>query len=445
MSERAAALRVSELHIITTMMFLSPAAAVLLLLPTALCFTSSPTSRNSVGNTVGLDNYSVNENASSTSSLIPELNDASRSISSNEQLLPSSPFGVIFDMDGTLIKHSINFAEMRQRIYEVVDADPIGKDLEKDCVLEMPQRLTEEGQRKCHEVFLDIEQRAVDNMQLQDGGAELVQFLIESGLKTAVLTRNMEKNVAHMMELYKNEMSINDDDVTIFDPIVARNTKANPDDDEPLKSKPNPDGILHICKLWGCEPSEVIFVGDSANDDMSAANRAGCGGAVLLQPGGCQLDTDSGYAVGDTEAEIMERTPSLCVESLSELKLCIESVLDEQEKNGVVQAEESASKASQLSSSRRSSSSFTAVATNLVTRLVGKESRSNDEISPTLTHAHHAEGEVVYPIVGSCLVEGRALPSADQVTACNLPLVAPEEEEVFGFWTSAQGADSLWM
>mmetsp|Transcript_20044 Transcript_20044/g.29991 ORF Transcript_20044/g.29991 Transcript_20044/m.29991 type:complete len:169 (+) Transcript_20044:272-778(+) len=108
-------------------------------------------------------------------------------------------------------------------------------------------------------------------------------------------------------------------------------------------------------------------------------------------------------------------------------------------------AKESASKASQLSSSRRSSSSFTAVATNLVTRLVGKESRSNDEISPTLTHAHHAEGEVVYPIVGSCLVEGRALPSADQVTACNLPLVAPEEEEVFGFWTSAQGGDSLWM
>jgi len=108
-------------------------------------------------------------------------------------------------------------------------------------------------------------------------------------------------------------------------------------------------------------------------------------------------------------------------------------------------AKESASKASQLSSSRRSSSSFTAVATNLVTRLVGKESRSNDEISRTLTHAHHAEGEVVYPIVGSCLVEGRALPSADQVTACNLPLVAPEEEEVFGFWTSAQGGDSLWM
>ncbi len=111
-------------------------------------------------------------------------------------------------------------------------------------------------------------------------------------------------------------------------------------------------------------------------------------------------------------------------------------------------AKESASKASQLSSSRSSAqrkrNSFTAVATNLVTRLVGKESRSNDETSPTSLNAHHGEGEVVYPIVGSCLVEGRALPSADQVTACNLPLV-DKEEEVYGFWISTQGGDALWM
>ncbi len=107
-------------------------------------------------------------------------------------------------------------------------------------------------------------------------------------------------------------------------------------------------------------------------------------------------------------------------------------------------AKESASKASQLSSPRRSRSGFTAVATNLVTRLVGKGSRSNDDMTPGHSHTHHAEDEVIYPIVGSCLVEGRALPSADQVRACNLPLM-DKEEEVFGFWTSEQGGDALWM
>ena len=53
---------------------------------------------------------------------------------------------------------------------------------------------------------------------------------------------------------------------------------------------------------------------------------------MLLQQGGCQLDTDSGYAVGDSELEIIERTPTLCVESLSELRYCIGAVLDEQDK-----------------------------------------------------------------------------------------------------------------
>lgn len=298
-------------------------------LPAALCFTSTPPSnRISVGNTVGL----TGSGDASSTPLIPTLDDESSNI--EQTWLPPSPVGVIFDMDGTLIKHSINFAEMRRRIYEVVDSDPIGKNLEKDCVLAMPQLLTEEGQRRCNEIFVDIEQRAIDDMELQDGGAELLQFLGKSSLKRAVLTRNMERNVQHMKEMYKNEMSINNenDDDTIFDDIVARNTKASPDDDEPIKSKPSPDGIIHICKLWNCDPNEVIFVGDSANDDIAAANRAGCGGAVLLQQGGCQLDTDSGYAVGDSELEIMERTPTLCVESLSELRYCIGAVLDEQDK-----------------------------------------------------------------------------------------------------------------
>lgn len=286
------------------------------------CFTPSPTYRTYAGSAVG---FGLEKHASP---LIPELNNASRSISS--VVLPPSPIGVIFDMDGTLVKHSIDFADMWRRIYQVVDADPIGKNLERDCVLAMPQRLTNEGQRRCYEIFADIEQRAIKDMELQDGGAELVRFLIDSGLKTAVLTRNIERNVLHMKDLYKNEIKIDDENEMIFVPIVARNTKGSPDDDEPLRQKPHPDGIFHICELWGCDPCQVIFVGDSANDDISAANRAGCGGAVLLRQDGGQLDTDSGYAVGDSELDVMDRTPSLCVESLSELKICIEAVLSEQ-------------------------------------------------------------------------------------------------------------------
>ena len=173
-------------------------------------------------------------------------------------------------------------------------------------------------------------------MRLMEGGVELVQFLRENGLKTAVLTRNLEKNVAFMRDMYRDDIiksSKGGDDSTdepIFHPIVARDTRSHPSNEKPLQSKPHPDGILHICNVWGHDPAEVIMVGDSANDDMTAANRAGCGGAVLLtQSGGKQLDTDSGYEVGDSEEEILERTPSLRVESLMELKMCLEALLNE--------------------------------------------------------------------------------------------------------------------
>lgn len=266
---------------------------------------------------------------------LPLVNDESY-----QNILPSSPKGVIFDMDGTLIQHSIDFSDMRQRIYAVADDDPLGKDLERDCIVALSNNLSRQGQEDCKLIFDDILQRAVDNMKPMHGGPELVQFLSENGLKCAVLTRNWEKNVSPMIDLYLAEIVKNngvgsDSMNTVFHPIVASDTRSHPSNEEPLKSKPHPDGILHICNVWGCDPAEVIMVGDNANDDIMAANRARCGGAVLLtQPGGEQLDADSGYKVGDSEEEILERTPSLRVGSLFELKTCLEVLLNERDMSG---------------------------------------------------------------------------------------------------------------
>lgn len=265
--------------------------------------------------------------ASSTSTL----GDASK-FTGEKAPLPLNPKGIIFDMDGTLIQHSIDFADMRRRIYEVADADPIGKDLERDCVLALAKQLSAEGQEKANLIFADIEKRAVDDMTLMPGGVELLSFLKENNLECAVLTRNIEKNVLHMHQLYLNEICHIEG--PLFNPMVARDTIADHSSVEPLKSKPHPDGILHVCSVWGFNPSQVIMVGDSANDDMAAANRAGCGGAVLLtQPGGSSLDTDSGYQVGDSEEEVLERTPSLRVESLSELKMYLQVLLKDRRNN----------------------------------------------------------------------------------------------------------------
>lgn len=102
--------------------------------------------------------------------------------------LPLKPKGVIFDMDGTLIRHSIDFADVRRQIYNVADSDPIGKHLERTCVLTLAKQLSAEGQIKAKEIIADTVKRALEDMELMPGGAELLSFLRENNLKRAVLT-----------------------------------------------------------------------------------------------------------------------------------------------------------------------------------------------------------------------------------------------------------------
>lgn len=240
-------------------------------------------------------------------------------------ILPPSPKGIIFDMDGTLIQHSIDFADMRRRINSVVDADPVT--VECDDMFVMAAQLSAAGQEQCQLIWKDIEKKAIQDMRTMCGGAELLQYLQENDLKCAVLTRNRERNVQVMTELYLSEMNKGSTE-QLFHTIVARDTM-HPTHNRALKVKPNPEGILHISKVWDHDPSEIIMVGDNANDDIMAANEAKCGGSVLLMPDGKVFDTHSGYKVGDSEEEVMLRTPSLSVKSLLEFKSYLVELLNE--------------------------------------------------------------------------------------------------------------------
>jgi putative hydrolase of the HAD superfamily len=49
-------------------------------------------------------------------------------------------------------------------------------------------------------------------------------------------------------------------------------------------SKPDPRIYLHCCELLGVEPSEAVFVGDGANDELAGAERVGMRAILIHAP-----------------------------------------------------------------------------------------------------------------------------------------------------------------
>ena len=68
------------------------------------------------------------------------------SAGSNPLPSPDDLVGIVFDMDGTITKHCIDFAELRRRTYEIAEEDCLEHDGE--CVLALADRMSAEGKRR---------------------------------------------------------------------------------------------------------------------------------------------------------------------------------------------------------------------------------------------------------------------------------------------------------
>ena len=236
--------------------------------------------------------------------------------------IPKNPVGIIFDMDGTLIKPCIDFKEMRRQIYEIADSSKVTFGLRGDVLELVENSFSGEQQIQAKEVFMAIEKQAILDMEIMDEVVDLLRFIDDCGMKRAILTRNVGTSVIAMEE----KMTFSTEEIlsATFDPVIARDSIVSFDGSEKvlLPPKPEPDAILYICQQWNCLPADVIMVGDSAADDITAANRAGCS-SVLLNTG---KDNDSGRGSALTKEEIQEQTPTHSVLSHGEIKRMLQSM-----------------------------------------------------------------------------------------------------------------------
>jgi phosphoglycolate phosphatase len=177
--------------------------------------------------------------------------------------------GVIFDLDGTLantledIADSLNrvlvkngFPEHDYNTYKKI----VGKGIENLVCNSIPERFREKVIiAGCVESMInDYKDNCLIKTELYPGIAEMLDKLKGFDFKAAVFSNKVEKLSQKIVNALIDNFNFN---------IVLG---AKPE----LPKKPDPAGALMICKTFGFSPPEIIYVGDSGTD-MITANKAG--------------------------------------------------------------------------------------------------------------------------------------------------------------------------
>jgi HAD superfamily hydrolase (TIGR01509 family) len=160
---------------------------------------------------------------------------------------------VIFDLDGTITRPFLDFDAIRADMGLTSDSGPI---------LEAMNRMSRSERQQAEQVLARHEAIAVQQSQLNDGAAEIIDRLRRQGIKIGILTRNLRHNAQAVATMHN----------LTFDAVVDR-------DDGPVK--PDGFGVRRLCEYFGCDPSDTIVVGDFLYDLQSA--KAANSTAILLK------------------------------------------------------------------------------------------------------------------------------------------------------------------
>jgi len=164
--------------------------------------------------------------------------------------------GVVFDMDGTLIEPLLDFPAIRAELGIA----------EGDGILEAIEQMPPEAQRVARRRLLERELKAARRAGLMPGALEANQEARRAGLKTALLTRNARPAMRIVLSRFA---------ALEFDLALSR-------EDGPIK--PEPDGILRVCRTLGLAPQRTACVGDF-RFDILAAKAAGAVSVLLAHSG----------------------------------------------------------------------------------------------------------------------------------------------------------------
>lgn len=177
--------------------------------------------------------------------------------------------GVVFDLDGTLIRSSVNFKAMKRRMIEILARYGVPRELlstDKTTVenlrraekiwdeMGVDQEVRRRALKEVEEVMNEAELEALPTVEAIEGVREALEKLRGRGLKLAVLTRGHQ---TYAVEALRRAGLLE-----LIDVILTRDTVKKP--------KPDPEALLEAADRLGLGTDEIIFVGDHPIDSACA-------------------------------------------------------------------------------------------------------------------------------------------------------------------------------
>lgn len=170
--------------------------------------------------------------------------------------------GIIFDMDGVIVRQRLDFAAIKQEIFGNTEG----------FILERMSSLAGEALARAEAILERHEAAAALEAEPLDGAVQFLGWMEEAGLRRGLVTRNNRRSVRTVLE----RLGLR------FEAVVTR---------EDAPPKPSPEPIWLACRRLDLSTAEVLFVGDF-EFDMLAGRRAGVWTVLLRNP----VQPDSAYA-----------------------------------------------------------------------------------------------------------------------------------------------------
>ena len=165
-----------------------------------------------------------------------------------------NPKGIVFDLDGTLIDSSLDFAAIRSDL-GLAPATPI---------LEAIPKMTARERKMAEAVLAGHESAAVGFARYIPNAENFLQTLREKQIPIGIFTRNSRATSEKIISALEIPCDI----------LISH-------DNAP--AKPKPVGLLRICEAWKCSPQNIVYVGDYLYD-LEAGNAAGATTILYTAP-----------------------------------------------------------------------------------------------------------------------------------------------------------------